>query len=90
MYFEFSCINSPRPDRTMQVIVYKLVPGLFKSEFILNQSTLTTQLFLPIIMNCEEYLIARNIFEVESQIYTCLPTLFCIGEQKRREEFYLE
>ena len=55
MYFRFSCINSPRPDRTMQDIVYKLVPGLFKSKFIPNQSTLTTQFFLRIIMNREEF-----------------------------------
>ena len=76
MYFRFSCIDSPRPDRTMQDIVYKLVPGLFKSKLIPNQSTLTTQLFLCIIMNSEEYPIARNIFEVESQIHNiCLLTL---------------
>ena len=41
-------------------------------------------------MNREEYPIARNIFEVESLIYICLLTMYCIGEQKRREEFYLE
>ena len=90
MYFRFSCIDSPRPDRTVQDIVYKLVPGLFKSKLIPNQSTLTTQLILRIIMNREEYPIARNIFEVEPLIYICLLTLSCIGEQKRREEFYLE
>ena len=84
MYFRLSCFDSPRPYRTMQDIVYKLVPGLFKSKLILNQSTLTTQLFLCIIMNREEYPIARNIFEVESLIYICLLTLAFIGEQKRR------
>ena len=87
MYFRFSCIDSPRPDRTMQDIVYKLVPGLLKNKLIPNQSILTTQLFLRIIMNCEEYPIARNIVEVESQIYICLPTLSLRGEQKIREEF---
>ena len=84
MYFRFSCIDSPRPDRTMQDIVYKLVPGLFKGKFIPNQSTVSTQLFLRIIMNRDEYPVARNIFEVESQIYTCLLTLSFIGEQNRR------
>lgn len=48
-----------RPDRTMQDIVYKLVPGLYKSKY-------------------------------KGKCMICSQSSISTGEQKRREEFYLE
>ena len=55
----FTIFLNIRSDRTMQDIVYKLVPGLYKSKFFISY-------------------------------HTSLILYTIIGEQKRRDEFYLE
>ena len=65
----------------MQDIVYKLVPGLYKSKFV--------DLLLTLFSHSVSFL-TKSKGGGELTISSKSQWFVCAGEQKRREEFYLE